>query len=548
VRHLWIILVLALLAGCGGSGGTGGGGSTSGSAAADLKAISKVEAVLRQYMDMDGPAWASKAAVAMRTMPEFKDVEDDGLGTVTATLASGVPYAVVANRPRTSGVSRPLAPVLPLAGEVPGSGLAVVMDAFQEDFSHVTTAGAVAQRLSDAGYRLVGGRVLGATMKDLMSLRSAGRLGVFYIDGHGFRIPDYRTKTYSYGMITGSPVPTLGPGEEDPYLSLINRRMVGYSTIVVKRTKDGKPEPVRHYYVNERFATEYYRFASRSVVWPNTCWSSYSAPTFHPLGAGLVVGWTNSVTDGVANAAQESLFRQMSDPDGIVNGWEETKARMEDAKLTFDPATGARLSFLTGPSGGDHVIPEVESAIVLPGGTQIELAGTFGPVKGQILGLVDGEEQEMDVVSWSPTRVVISYDADIGGVRAVVDGVKGNLLSLFRWSIEGPDGGPFTAYMPIRVYVAAMYSRKERLVYADQPDAGAGPRGPIVFYADVLRNPDARIIGFKVFDAAGKSAVGDVWVTSPTGKRTKIISSTDKWTGDPGKDSIWGFDTWKLYR
>ena len=546
---MFVLAVLLAALGCGGSGGTGGSGGGGGDARRqDRAAIAKVAAALAAYADVDGPAWATKAAEVMRRLPDFSGVEDDGLGTASAKLKSGATYLVVDNRPRSAGgATRPL-PRGPGGGQVPGSGLAAVFDTFIGDYGHTTRAADVAAALTRSGFRLVGGGIQKGTLPELMALRSAGRLGFFYLDGHGSNSRIVGTNDFEYHMATATEVPDLGEYDPDPYENLIEQGLVTYMSINVVDTPGGEERVSHRYAVTSKFFGEYMRFAPRSVAWPNTCHSQAGLVGFQPLGVGLYLGWTKPVGDAVANGAAALFTTLAVDATGTVLDWSEARTRMTEANVTVEPATGARLVFTEGTSGADHVVPKIEGVTTLGPPESFTLTGAFGPIKGRVLGLKDEAQVEMVVLSWKATEIVVRRQSGVTGLQVFADGVKGNQYRLFRWSIEGRNGGPFTANLPIRVYIAALYSRQQRLVHEDDANAGLGGRGPIVFYSDVLKNPAERVIGFECDTGGQRIVTGEVWVQSPTGKRTKILDGTEVWAGEPGGPTRLGFDTWKLYR
>lgn len=551
----FLLLLMCLLIGCGGiEVGTSLGDDYSMSRA-DRGAIAKISSALEAFDTLTGPAWATKAAELMQSMPEFSEVEDDGLGTVSATLASGASYMIIANRVGNPSATRTSSTRAPGEGQVPGAGLAVVFDGFASDFSHSSTASDVAARLKRAGYTLLGGGVQKPTMPNLMALRSSGQLGFFYYDGHGSRRPDFKTKTYDYVLVTASEIPDLGEDQVDPYYGLFREGMVGYTTLRVADTAGSPPRRAHFYHVTKKFVLSHFRFAPSSVAWPNTCWSSLADQMFHPLGVGLVLGWSERVSDDVANAANASFLTLTADADGSIADWARAKEAMDAERTTFEPITNARLLFMEGPEGSDHIIPEIKSVAILGNGN-LELSGSFGPTPQQVIAKRDGQEAPMNIVSWSPTKIVAESNERETSVRVLVHGIKSNLVPLVRWRIEGPDGGPFESDFPIHFYLNYTYwvagdhpSQKGLLVYADPLDAEPGPRGPISFVADVKNNPNIRYFIFKGYGGEMQFPAEDIWIVSPTGKRTKVASTSEHWASyaDGSGVGIRQFDSWSLY-
>lgn len=530
-RVLLPLLLVVTLVGCGGSGG-GPGTNLAPDRTADVATLTALETAMQPFMTEKGAARVSRAAALMRADSRFSDVTDDGAGTVAATLPSGAAFLVIDNRREVavSAASQAL-PVRTregLGGEVPQSGLAVVINGFSNDPRHVTKTQEVADSLTASGYKLVGNKVLNGTVDDYLTLYGAGELAFFYVDSHGTKRPRPATSIVDYALATTTEVnfdnvPAI-------YENLVARKEMAYSMHFLP-DKNGKEKMGYHYTLLSPFLESRIRLAKNSMAWANTCFSQTGLEAFGKAGAGLYFGWTDPVSDQAANAAVLGFLQFAASLGDPALDWEETKAKMQGSNLLWDFSYGteqvaAKLILTPGTPASAYFLPSIQGARFGPDGKTLELEGAFGSTAGQILD-VTGEAAPLEVVTWSPSKVTVNYKAGVRKVRAKVRTVRSNDLSLGVWTLEGPNGGPFTVASSFEIQLSEFLGGPTTMIF-DGLTLGAGQYGPISFI-EPAKKMDSRALQTRFLGTSANGKMGPLWIVSPSGKRSQVYTGTEFW-------------------
>jgi hypothetical protein len=521
-----VVLALVLLAGC---GGAGGGGATAGMES-DLAAIDRAEKSFVALMKADPGTAVSRLAAELKAMQQFTDVNEDGNGTLWATIkATGRLYVVINNKPELP--SRPTTVLRPLAiqdGQLPHAGTAAIFDTIGDEFRSVQPNGRdIAALLARAGYDVLGGKVLNGTIDDLLRI---GEIGVFYLDGHGTIVG--RAPNARYLMASGSEVRE----GETRYATYLDEKSLAYTTVSSVKSKDADPVARRVYGVLPLFVSKYLRFSERSVVFPNTCLSAAGAEPFRAAGAGLFLGWTRVVSDNAAVRASDSFFRLTADFGNGVVDWDAAKERMaQDGHLRdFEQAgTGSELKFFTSLNPSDFVVPVIKSAEFSSDGNDLILRGAFGVKSGMIIES-SAQPRPLAVQDWTATRVRVSYDSHVRKMRVMAGSVRSADFELLTWSIEGPNGGPFEVAGPLTLELGNLDTLKPVVIHKDSPDAVAGPRGPFKFIGDP-RGAAQMALLIKIGGSKGKIAIGETHLRSPFARLTQLYDGNDVWGSDLGE-------------
>lgn len=539
-RRLLLFLLLVSLVGCGGSGGTGTPPASA--VTADAVALKGLESAMQPFMSEQGAARVSRAAAIMRATPGFADVTDDGAGTATATLPSGAVFMVVDNR-RESTANPAVFPARTRAGvegEVPQSGLAVVINGFSNDPRHVSKSQEVADSLLAAGYKLVGNKVLKGTVEDYLTLYPAGGLAFFYVDSHGSKRPRPATSIVDYALATTTPVdfdnvPAI-------YENLVARKELAYSMHFLP-DKNGNEKMGYHFNILSPFLETRVRMAKHSMAWANTCHSQAGMEAFRNAGAGLYLGWTDPVSDEGANAAVLGFLQFAASLGDPALDWEKTKAKMQASNLLWDVSYGteeaaAKLILTPGALASAYFLPSIQGAKFGTDGKTLELEGAFGSTPGEVLD-VTGEAAPLDVVTWSPTKVAVTYKPGVRKLRAKVRTVRGNDFSLGVWTLEGPNGGPFTVASSFEILLSEFLGGPAQTIF-NGLTLGAGQYGPISFIEPAAKM-DSRALQTRFLGTSGNGKMGPLWIVSPSGKRSQVYTGTEFWNSFYHLVSIEGF-------
>jgi hypothetical protein len=460
----------ALLAACGGSGDSTGETTDAGSgapaggpsgvidAAARRAAIAGVE---RRCSELSQQALAPLAfvdaiAAHLRAQPAYVAVGSDA-ATLTAwgEFADGRVHLVTNNyrpAPRPAAASTDRATATVATQDMPAASTARVLQTFGPDFDSADVVTELATWLDHVGYAIRGGQTA-----HVAALRQVGGDGYFYINTHGGAYqptlsPDSRQPMYS---IQSSTLATAD-AESEPGIrdDLDNRRLTYFTAhnggVFLPYIEDWDTR----FGITAHFVQKYWRFEANSVVVINACssarttetgWSAGFVAACHKVGAGIYLGWNETVTPpGAYRAAKYFTDRllganrfQPETPAQRPFAWDAVMGDMQKKKLHLDPNNGAVFTALPNPASTVKQVlaPSIHHVEADEYLDELNLYGQFGDVQDKVF--IDSVQRP--IKHWDPEHIVVDLPApgagSCGPVQVEVRGLKSNLRQLTEWRL-----------------------------------------------------------------------------------------------------------------
>ena len=447
--------------GDGGSGGAGAGGG-GGGAIDDTARLAIIGAVEQRCRDLATQglaplAFVEAVATHLRSVPAYVEVGVDAT-TLTAwgIFADGRIHLIANNyRPqRTSAAAAPRVGAMATMNEVPTAATARVLQAFGPEFDCADTVAALAKSLRQVGYALRAGDPNRASLEALREVRGDG---YFYINTHGgafqptivggVKVPMYSIQSST--MVS----PTL---EAEPTLrGDLDLRRITYFSASTGDTVLGIPQFDTRYGITANFVAAYWSFATNSVVVINACssarvaeakWSAGFVDACHDAGAGVYLGWNESVSPaGAFRATQYFTDRLLGanafEPEKTAQrpfAWDAVMADMQKKSVHIDPDTGA--AFLALPKPGSTTVqflaPSIHHVETDEYRDELRLYGRFGSTRGEVF--IDATPRT--IKDWTPERIVVdlpqSGAGSCGPVQVLARGLKSNVRQLTEWTME----------------------------------------------------------------------------------------------------------------
>lgn len=458
--------------GCAGGGGSPGDGDGSGLLSGDEVAASM--AAVDAHMDSVS---AASAADLNASLLEFLGSRSDFVNSgatddgVWGTLANGGTYFVVTNRAPVPGenAENPVVTELAAGTDVPrGSILARMLNGMGPAFANEPAI--LRPAVSDRGYTAaVGGA-------DLATLAAFGFPAFFYLSAHGgtCSIPQLDARGRMVNGADGRPImlPDYAVSTTtEANAAAIAARMADFESgiIVAARMLEdyvgGVAVQRTRFMVTSRWVTRYWQFATDSLVWISACSSlgAGAAPFIaacQAKGAGLYVGWTDTVGGPAAVAASKfavdrllgaNRLAPLESPKQRSFDYEEVWADLARADLhrdqVLDSVSGAAIAGRVAElkyqaKAGTNfglLAPSIRYVLVDESADEVHLYGIFGtPPADERVVLIDG--LEASVKSWDREEIVCdlprSGQGSKGDVKVSVRAHDSNVRQITEWNIQ----------------------------------------------------------------------------------------------------------------
>ncbi|RJF96533.1 hypothetical protein D3870_18985 [Noviherbaspirillum cavernae] len=462
--------------GDGGSGNPGSDGGAGGSAGGSIDAAARIaalDAVQARYQSLSAGGMTeldrlNAVSAFMAGRPEYAaaGVDEETL-SAWGIFTDGRVHIIANNRaPDPDGAPMPkMAGEMHAAGaaslaatpvELPASVNARLMHAFGQHFPGQSTVNDISAWMALRGYKIRGGVEGDARIS---TLRAVTGDGFFYINTHGgaatYTGKD-KTGVALYCIWSSTAVSDLLEKMPDFRDDLDNLRLTYFTTSTGDVIMEGDEEvPVMEcrYGITYKFVEKYWQFAADSIVFINACNVAnpqvYSAAAFvnacHDKGAGVVLGWTKTVSNVGAYRAPRYFVDRLiganadspESPEQRAFAWDKVMEDMAAKKLDIDPHKGAKLIALPRPSENkSHILaPGIREVKPIELTDQLMLIGDFGSIEGKVV--IGGVEAA--VVSWKPDRIFCKLErpgsaGSCGPVFVRVGDRKSNIRQLSQWT------------------------------------------------------------------------------------------------------------------
>lgn len=518
---LWMTAA-ALLAGCGGSGGMDGGGGASPSLidpVVKLNAIKGFGAAYEAFVKADPGTAEDKLLVEVKKHPLVKRAEKTGKGELWAELKDGSYWTYVGNRL----VSPTKPPLLPseVQGQtrvsLPTSERAAVFCSLGDDPSFIEPGIKLAPQIKGAGYQLVGGTHLTGSVYDYLALSD---IGLLYVDSHGSQ---FAGRTF-YSVFTSTEATEEVVKDMGRRLAFMDYTI---STMSIGKPKPGQPKTKQVISLTSQWFAKSKFLKPGSLVFLNTCHggSNPIVTALNKVGVGLHLGWSWSSSDEKANLASHRFFDLTLNKAGGWQHWADAVNTMEGEGLTVDGApygVGALFVAAVGKDPADHLLPVIKEVTEDAALGRYILKGVFGSTRGVIFENGD-KNKKLEVISWTPNEVRVTAKASTSSLTAAVGERKSQAFNLSIWSVSSLAGGPITAHDRVWIYLTDKAGMLHKTIIKEtEEEAVGGPKGPFFFFAAEDLN-----LSMHVLTNRPTGSCSDIYLTSPSGKKVKIISAKE---------------------
>ncbi len=395
----------------------------------------------------------SKAAVQQAGLSEVG---------VWAVFQDATPYVLIDNR-----IPEAVPPVdfhLPKAPtDLPSDKRARLMRSFGPAFADERTLNG--QLLTQGGYQVVKQT---ATMAQLKTVSGDG---VFMFAGHGGTAPLPVIGSNGRPIEDANHQWTLRDGiayaTDDPVPANWN---ISDNTPEMAEVRLGRAAICNHLYsqvgsqqifrttfgITAAFVRAYMSFGKDSLVWFNSCLSQNAkAQDFVSAciskGAGLFVGWTNSVLDGGVQSASPFILDRLMGlnliqkpatpqrPFEYPQVWKELKSKGIHIHPSGDPGGTTEIVYRAGAGAYGLLNPTIKLINVREGARPMaDLIGIFGTPASEFQVLIN--DAPANIVSWTDDKIQIELPEtgplSCGNVQVVVRGHKSNIRQITKWTIN----------------------------------------------------------------------------------------------------------------
>lgn len=481
--------------GTGSPGGTPGGPSSAESEARQ-QVFASVEGVLSKVFNLPREAGLAQVLAAMKATNAYTEVGVEAESeSAWGVFADGVTHIVALNRaPARTRELRAASGAVnkSLRVEAPQGTRAMVLHSFGRRFEGQDAVQDISAWLDQGGYRVLptqeGNATLEVLRKDVKELdffyfnTHGGRGGQTLFQGSGFQV---------YSIQSSTVVKFLDHIDLTIKGDLLNGRLTYFSAHNGEVSADGVELADTRYGITWAFVEQYWTFRPDSVVMINACssvrvgsdWGLRFISACHNVKAGLVTGWTKSVSGGATGSAYvipryfvdrllgANKFKPEPTPQRAF-AHDLTIQDMGRKGLLLDSNTGAGFRAIPTPDAPYARIlsPSIGHMDVNEYTDELRLYGTFGTRIGKVL--VEGEE--LEVKAWANEEILchlpVSGPGHAGAVRVVLlDQRLSNVRHLSEWKL------------PIDY----------RFAYPWQPGPNVTGKVDLTYRADVGRRRDA---------------------------------------------------------
>jgi len=446
------LLLLAALAGCGGSSGSTPAGVPY-DQAGDDKAAAAVAAAWNASAGQSSTAQAQAVLAAMQADPQFASSGISSDNTVWGIFKDGTLFAVDTNdldatvaasaqdvRPRLRDAA-----ATPKAGELPGSAKAYVFNALEP--ARGVPDQAIADNLLKAGYTVV---YATGSLTDWQSVADAG---LMFSAAHGIPLPFTAGQPEEF-FLEASDVYTPG---DTTWAAQIHAGQLGtyllheYQAPIVR----GGPLPgyieETHYIMRSTFLTRPGMFSANSLLVSEACDSLSTAgrafaSSLGALGLSVMGGWSKENVTLDANETSSFFFDRAlglnafapvdpgnpppMDLASILTTMQNTsRASGAGSSLNISNLPNSLVSVFSfqdlGGSGLTTLIPSIATTAVDVAAGTLTLQGSFGSDQGT----VNLDTTALTVQSWAPDAITCAQPSAASGNLQVLSplGLKSNL-------------------------------------------------------------------------------------------------------------------------
>lgn len=369
--------------GPGGGGGGGGGGGTPIDDAVRAAAIAGVEDHCRTLAQQGGLtplAFVEAIAAKLRNEPAYVEVGVDAQtlcawgvfadGRIHVIANNHTPQRIASATSATPTRSKALAAAA--LSEVPGAAKARVMQSFGPDFDGAQVVTDVVGWLQEKGWQAPHGAEQQARLSTLRGLQGDG---YFYINTHGGAFTPTLfpgSDQVMYAIQSSTLVSPAQEALEETIADMAARRLTYFTAsngdTIIDNVFGYIPDWDTRYGITANFVDTYWEFADDTVVIINACssartndskWSAGFVFACHKAGAGVYLGWDNTVTPvGAYRAARYFTDRmlgansfQPESPTQRPFPWDAVMGDMQKKSLHIDPGEdGAVFRALPNPA------------------------------------------------------------------------------------------------------------------------------------------------------------------------------------------------------
>jgi hypothetical protein len=455
--------------GSGGNNGSSGGGNAGGTTFNDTVRAAAIAAVedhcrsLAQQSGLSRLAFVEAVAAKLRTNPAYVEagVEPESL-CAWGVFADGRIHVIANNyTPQRNVASPSQAPDLhkyalaaSARNEVPAAATARVMQAFGPEFDCADVVTDLVAWLGEKGWQTPNGAEQAARLSTLRGLQG---VGYYYINTHGGAFAPTLSRgsgQVMYSIQSSTLVSAAQEALPDNIADMAAHRLTYFTATNGELLFGRWPDWDTRYGVTSNFVDAYWRFATDSVVIINACssartkdsmWSAGFVFACHKAGAGVYLGWDNTVAPvGAFRAARYFTDRllgankfQPETPAQRPFPWDAVMGDMHKKSLHIDPGEGSVFLALGNPASTvkQLLAPSIHHVEVSEYMDELRLVGRFGSKEGEVT--VDG--QKRTIKKWEPERIVVELPrtgtGSRGPVQVKVHGVKSNLRQLTEWTI-----------------------------------------------------------------------------------------------------------------
>ncbi|MFA5863088.1 MAG: hypothetical protein WC975_00220 [Phycisphaerae bacterium] len=318
--------------------------------------------------------------------------------------------------------------------------------------------------LLNAGYSVNDELSSGGTVEDLKTVQGDG---IFYISTHGGGGQFHPDGGEMFCLTTGT---LVTPENEVIYAEDLNDK-----SLVIQQSWVNNTTVERRYAITENFVKKYMKFGKNSFVYIDACYGDNIdfRHACEEAGASLYVSWTGPVYDPFAVRAAFFIFDRMLGANSMAGVVENPKQRPFDYSHVYtdllergwnrNPGEGdipedglfrnlvvvpgkypVRLVMTEGPGACGWLAPSIECLRVNESPenakadmSEMEIFGTFGSDPGESGRKVEIEDQDLPVLSWTPTKIVcelpIAGPRSAGKVQVFSGNIRSNLVPLTDW-------------------------------------------------------------------------------------------------------------------
>lgn len=501
-------------------GGSGGGSSGLIDPAVKLAAIKGFGAAYEAFEKADPATAEDKLLAQVKKHPLVVAAENPAKGELWAEWKDGSFWTFFGNR--LFGPAKPTLPSFRKEGltraSLPTSEKAAVFCSLSDDLSFQQPGIELADQIKGAGYQLVGGSYQAGSVYDYLALADVGLL---YVDSHG---------TFINGSQKLYVVSTYTEATEEVIKDLARKlAFMDYtiSTTRISKPKPGQPRTKSIVGLTSQWFAKSKFLRPGSLAFMNTCHGGTTPITaaLNKAGVGLHLGWSQAASDEKANMASHRFFDLTLNKEGGWQNWADALNTMETEGLTFDGApygVGADLVVAAGKDPFDYLLPVIEGVTEDAALGRYVLKGSFGITKGVVCENGD-INKKLTVVSWTPSEVRVTAKASTKSVTAMVGERKSQAHNLNIWSVSSLTGGPITADQRVWIYLTDKAGMLAKTIIKETEEAAVGgAKGPYYFFAEDDLNFTMHVLTNKP-----TGSCSDIYLTSPSGKKNKVISAKE---------------------